>query len=113
LLLHRFGDSGVLVVERRDASVENTLERTVQRVCDESAGLSAEEMAHADGMAVVLARERCGQDVDLKFLAHGNFSRLLYAEKLGHLCRDESVEGLRFYANRFCLTEFFTHALLS
>lgn len=58
LLLHRFGDSGVLVVERRDASVENTLERTVQRVCDGVAGLSAEEMAHADGMAVVLARER-------------------------------------------------------
>ena len=27
--------------------------------------------------------------------------RLLSAEKLGGLCRDESVEGLRFYPNMF------------
>ena len=27
--------------------------------------------------------------------------RLLLAEKAGKLCRDDSVEGLRFYPNRF------------
>lgn len=27
--------------------------------------------------------------------------RLLLAEKMGHLCRDDSVEGLRFYPNLF------------
>lgn len=29
------------------------------------------------------------------------FYRLLLAEKMGHLCRDDSVEGLRFYPNLF------------
>lgn len=32
------------------------------------------------------------------------FFRLLLAEKMGHLCRDDSVEGLRFYPNLFLST---------
>lgn len=29
--------------------------------------------------------------------------RLLMAEKVGKLCRDDSVEGLRFYPNKFLM----------
>jgi len=33
------------------------------------------------------------------------FDRLLTAERAGKLCRDESMEGLRFYANLFFTRE--------
>uniref|UniRef100_A0A672KYS1 Vacuolar protein-sorting-associated protein 36 n=2 Tax=Sinocyclocheilus grahami TaxID=75366 RepID=A0A672KYS1_SINGR len=46
--------------------------------------LTAEEFAKLLGLSVLLAKER-----------------LLLAEKMGHLCRDDSVEGLRFYPNLF------------
>jgi len=46
--------------------------------------LTAEELAQAVGISVLLAKER-----------------LLTAEKHGKACRDESIEGLRFYPNQF------------
>uniref|UniRef100_A0A4W5RDX1 Vacuolar protein-sorting-associated protein 36 n=1 Tax=Hucho hucho TaxID=62062 RepID=A0A4W5RDX1_9TELE len=46
--------------------------------------LTAEEFAKLLGLSVLLSKER-----------------LLLAEKMGHLCRDDSVEGLRFYPNLF------------
>uniref|UniRef100_A0A8D0YJR3 Vacuolar protein-sorting-associated protein 36 n=1 Tax=Sus scrofa TaxID=9823 RepID=A0A8D0YJR3_PIG len=50
----------------------------------EKGSLTSEEFAKLVGMSVLLAKER-----------------LLLAEKMGHLCRDDSVEGLRFYPNLF------------
>ena len=51
----------------------------------ESVGsLTAEEMSRLKGLSVLLASER-----------------LLAAEADGLLCRDYSVEGLRFYQNKF------------
>ena len=47
-------------------------------------GLTAEELSRRAGVSVVLARER-----------------LLAAE--GAACRDDSVEGIRFYHNRILL----------
>ncbi|XP_030372756.1 vacuolar protein-sorting-associated protein 36 [Scaptodrosophila lebanonensis] len=44
--------------------------------------LAVEELAKQLGISLLLAKER-----------------LLVAERLGKVCRDESVEGLRFYAN--------------
>ena len=44
--------------------------------------MTAEEFARASGTALVIAKER-----------------LLAAENLGKLCRDDSIEGLRFYPN--------------
>lgn len=46
--------------------------------------LSAEELARALGISLLLAQER-----------------LLTAESLGKICRDDSIEGLRFHPNRF------------
>ena len=50
----------------------------------EEGSLTAEELSRLIGVSVVLAKER-----------------LLFAEKDGVLCRDETVEGLRFFINRF------------
>lgn len=46
--------------------------------------LSVEELARVLGISMVLAQER-----------------LLTAERAGSVCRDESIEGLRFYPNLF------------
>ena len=43
------------------------------------------------------------EHLSLCFLSNVHF-RLLITEKAGKACRDDSVEGLRFYPNRF-LTE--------
>ena len=53
-----------------------------------STGLSASELSVLSGVSVILAAER-----------------LLEAEKAGEACRDDSVEGLRFYHNRFIQAE--------
>lgn len=46
--------------------------------------MSAEELAQHLGLSVLLAKER-----------------LLTTEKYGKACRDDSIEGLRFYPNSF------------
>jgi ESCRT-II complex subunit VPS36 len=51
---------------------------------EEQGSLTAEELAQTLGISVLLARER-----------------LLTTEKHGQGCRDESIEGFRFYPNRF------------
>jgi len=51
---------------------------------EDHGSLTAEELAQALGISVLLAKER-----------------LLTAEKHGKACRDESIEGLRFYPNQF------------
>merc|ERR1712098_346941 len=58
-----------------------------QSLCNlvESAGsLTPEELGQQQGLSVILARER-----------------LVSAETEGVLCRDDSVEGLRFFPNLF------------
>lgn len=51
---------------------------------EEAKSLSVEELATALSISLLLAQER-----------------LLTAERLGKVCRDESIEGLRFYPNLF------------
>ena len=51
---------------------------------ESSGSLTPEELSRMAGIAIVLAKER-----------------LLAAEDLGALCRDDTVEGLRFYPNLF------------
>ena len=65
------------------SSVDSTRE-TLSSEAAASSGLSAEELSRYAGISVVLARER-----------------LLAAEAVGAACRDDSVEGLRFYPNKF------------
>ena len=51
-------------------------------------GLTAEDLSRSAGVSVVLAKER-----------------MLSAERAGVAVRDDSVEGLRFYTNRFLNSE--------
>ncbi|EMP28024.1 Vacuolar protein-sorting-associated protein 36 [Chelonia mydas] len=79
----RLFDSGVMVIELQSHNEEEMVASALDTV-SEKGSLTAEEFAKLVGMSVLLAKER-----------------LLLAEKMGHLCRDDSVEGLRFYPNLF------------
>lgn len=83
--LHQF-PSGVLVVQLKTHSVEKTVPATAEFV--KLNGLAnASQLADAQGITVILAKER-----------------LLAAEEKTLLCRDDSVEGLFFYPNKFLET---------
>lgn len=85
--LHTFQATGVHVLQLASAEVssEQTLAHTESLVSEKTEeGLSVDEFARLAGTAVVLAKER-----------------LLAAESCGRLCRDDSVEGLRFFPNLF------------
>jgi len=58
--------------------------RTTKQILDEKSSLTAEELAHLAKVSVMLAKER-----------------LLVTEQASKACRDDSVEGLRFYPNLF------------
>ncbi|XP_063005313.1 vacuolar protein-sorting-associated protein 36 isoform X2 [Melospiza melodia melodia] len=79
----RIFDSGVMVIELQSHNEEEMVAAALEMV-SEKGSLTADEFAKLVGMSVLLAKER-----------------LLLAEKMGHLCRDDSVEGLRFYPNLF------------
>ncbi|XP_041461875.1 vacuolar protein-sorting-associated protein 36-like [Lytechinus variegatus] len=82
LRLRRF-TSGVLVLESVSKGEEAAIDQTAE-LLTEKASLSADELAQIAGVSVMLAK-----------------GRLLAAEEVGKACRDESVEGLRFYPNLF------------
>ncbi|XP_048388807.1 vacuolar protein-sorting-associated protein 36 isoform X1 [Stegostoma tigrinum] len=82
----RIFDSGVMVVQLQSHNEDEMIASAVETV-SEKGFISSEEYAKLMGISVLLAKER-----------------LLLAEKVGHLCRDDSVESLRFYPNLF-LTE--------
>jgi len=80
--LHTF-DSGVMVLRTSNHSEEEVQQNLMNQL--ESVGsFTPEEMSTNLGVSVILAKER-----------------LLSAESQGLLCRDDSVEGLRFYPNQF------------
>ncbi|XP_032219983.2 vacuolar protein-sorting-associated protein 36 [Nematostella vectensis] len=86
LRLRRF-DSGVLVVQSISHSDEEVVIST-KKALDDKGSLTAEELAHFAEVSVMLAKER-----------------LVVTEKAGKACRDDSVEGLRFYPNLFAERE--------
>ncbi|EFA02261.1 vacuolar protein-sorting-associated protein 36 [Tribolium castaneum] len=75
--------SGVMVLQLATLDDESVAEATAI-LLDDKGSLSSEELAQALGISVTLAKER-----------------LLTAEKHGKSCRDDSIEGLRFYPNKF------------
>ncbi|XP_069747850.1 vacuolar protein-sorting-associated protein 36 isoform X2 [Narcine bancroftii] len=79
----RVFDSGVMVVQLQSHNEDEMITAALETV-SEKGFLSSEEYAKLVGISVLLAKER-----------------LLLAEKFGHLCRDDSVESLRFYPNLF------------
>ncbi|XP_065158250.1 vacuolar protein-sorting-associated protein 36 isoform X1 [Atheta coriaria] len=82
LKLFRF-DSGVLVLQLVSLDGESVAYAT-EELITERGSLSAEELAQYLGISVVLAKER-----------------LKTAENYGRCCRDDSMQGLRFYPNLF------------
>lgn len=76
-------DSGVLALQSSSCDESVVLKKTVEtlKTCE---SISAQELSTSIGVSVVLAKEY-----------------LLAAEKNGKSCRDESIEGLRFYLNKF------------
>ncbi|XP_063922885.1 vacuolar protein-sorting-associated protein 36 [Zophobas morio] len=75
--------SGVRVLQLSTLDSESVAEATAI-LLDDKGSLSSEELAQALGISFTIAKER-----------------LLTAEKCGKSCRDDSIEGLRFYPNRF------------
>uniref|UniRef100_A0A1B6K9T8 Vacuolar protein-sorting-associated protein 36 n=1 Tax=Graphocephala atropunctata TaxID=36148 RepID=A0A1B6K9T8_9HEMI len=80
--LHRF-DSGVMVLQLTSHNSAAIVSATEQSLKD-SGSLSAEQLAQELGISVILAKER-----------------LLTTETAGKACRDDTIEGLRFYPNLF------------
>ncbi|KAK3100607.1 hypothetical protein FSP39_022507 [Pinctada imbricata] len=76
-------DSGVKVLQLQTHDEEQVIHTTTDMV-EKSGSVTAEELSREAGVSVILAKER-----------------LLLTEKVGGVCRDESVEGLRFYPNLF------------
>lgn len=83
--LHKF-DSGVMVL-RLDSYDTAKEAKKIGEMLQEKGSLTADELSVLTKVTLVIAKER-----------------LLNLEKKGIACRDDSIEGLRFYPNRF-LTE--------
>lgn len=75
--------SGVMVLQLDSHDDEAVAEETAKQV-EESKTISVEELARIINIPILLAQER-----------------LFTAERAGKICRDESIEGLRFYPNLF------------
>jgi len=86
LKLHTFDTTGVKVLQLSSVLYQDLIQKTEASVID-AGSITSEELAKLAGIAIVLAKER-----------------LLAAEQDGKLCRDDSVEGLRFYPNLFLST---------
>lgn len=76
-------DSGVLALQSSMCD-ESVILKTIVDTLKLSGSLSAQELSTSIGVSVLLAKEY-----------------LLCAEKNGKICRDENIEGLKFYLNKF------------
>ncbi|XP_074651856.1 vacuolar protein-sorting-associated protein 36-like [Tubulanus polymorphus] len=76
-------DSGVMVLQLSSQNEQEIIKQCFELV-EQTGSLTANEFAQVIGVSVILAKQR-----------------LLVTERCGKLCRDESVEGLRFYPNLF------------
>ncbi|GFS35384.1 vacuolar protein-sorting-associated protein 36 [Trichonephila inaurata madagascariensis] len=83
--LYKF-DSGVMVLRLKSYDAVREACK-VKEILQEKGSLTADELSVITKATLVIAKER-----------------LLFLEKEGIACRDDSIEGLRFYPNRF-LTE--------
>lgn len=75
--------SGAMVLQLESHDDEIVAEETAEAV-EKSKCIDVEEMARILGVSLLLAQER-----------------LLTAERFGKICRDESIEGIKFYPNLF------------
>lgn len=75
--------SGALILQLENHNAEHIADEIEKQVRAHES-MSVEELASEMNISILLANER-----------------FLNAERLGKVCRDESIEGLRFYANLF------------
>jgi len=87
MALRKFDESGVMVLQLKTLDEESVIKDTEDRL-QESGSLSASELAQAVGTSVLLAQER-----------------LRLTEDRGKACRDDSVQGLRFFPNYFLIPD--------
>uniref|UniRef100_A0A2M4BR08 Vacuolar protein-sorting-associated protein 36 n=1 Tax=Anopheles marajoara TaxID=58244 RepID=A0A2M4BR08_9DIPT len=71
----------VLQLETHDDAL---VSRRTSELVNQYTSISTDELARCEAISLILAKER-----------------LLAAESVGLLCRDESIEGWRFYGNKF------------
>lgn len=76
--------SGLLVVQNQSCDNEELLNKTLQYVEQAETGLTPLQLSARISVSVQLARHRLDE-----------------AESAGLLCRDESLEGLKYYPNKF------------
>ncbi|XP_038055641.1 vacuolar protein-sorting-associated protein 36-like isoform X1 [Patiria miniata] len=79
----RVFNSGVMVIELVSKGEEAIIRQTAE-LLNEKKTLSPDELSQSTGISILLAK-----------------GRLLAAEEAGQACRDESVEGIRFFPNLF------------
>lgn len=79
--------SGAMVLQLESHDEEAVAVATAE-VVEDKKSISVEELARLLSISMILAQER-----------------LLIAERAGNVCRDESMEGLRFYPNLFLKNE--------
>lgn len=75
--------SGAMVLQL-ESHDDAAIALATTEVVEEKKSMTVEELARILGISIILAQER-----------------LLTAERAGNLCRDESIEGLRFFPNLF------------
>lgn len=79
--------SGAIILQLENHNDDQVAEEVADHV-KECGSMSVEECARLKHISVLLAHER-----------------FLISERAGKICRDESVEGLRFYPNLFLFPE--------
>lgn len=79
--------SGAMVLQL-ESHDDDAVAVDTTKIVEEKESISVEELARIKSISMILAQER-----------------LLTAERAGNLCRDESMEGLRFYPNLFLKNE--------
>lgn len=77
--------SGAMVLQLESHDEEEVIRDTTD-IVKEKESVSVEELARIKSISIILAQER-----------------LLTTERAGNLCRDESMEGLRFFPNLFLI----------
>lgn len=85
VIMRKF-DSGVVVVQSKDFDENTQFKKIGEMLKNKSGGMTVEEIASTLKINLVLMKE----------LIHG-------AENYGHVCRDESAEGVKYFENLFLL----------
>jgi len=77
-------ESGVIVIQANEFNDKTMSENLLKYISQDSNGVTAIQVSAQFKISLVIANQN-----------------LLTAEKLGYLCRDETIDGIRFFPNEF------------